>query len=229
MNALREQFISEARELVLQATDDLIAIERTGFDAERLDRVFRAFHTLKGSAGVVELPAMSFVLHAAEDLLAEVNARRRPITTSLVNEALLSLDQISKWIDDFEASGALPSDAGDTARKSTERLRALLNEASAKPVESGQDSGGTPSWASRLAAEIFQLPAKSDHNHLAIEYEPLSDCFFNGDDPLRLLQSVPNLLAVSVEPRKEWQRLGELDPFVCNLRIHERPGSGERD
>jgi len=220
MNALREQFISEARELVLQATDDLIAIERTGFDAERLDRVFRAFHTLKGSAGVVELPAMSFVLHAAEDLLAEVNARRRPITTSLVNEALLSLDQISKWIDDFEASGALPSDAGDTARKSTERLRALLNEASAKPVESGQDSGGTPSWASRLAAEIFQLPAKSDHNHLAIEYEPLSDCFFNGDDPLRLLQSVPNLLAVSVEPRKEWQRLGELDPFVCNLRIH---------
>jgi two-component system chemotaxis sensor kinase CheA len=220
MNALREQFISEARELVLQATDDLIAIERTGFDAERLDRVFRAFHTLKGSAGVVELPAMSFVLHAAEDLLAEVNARRQPITTSLVNEALLSLDQISKWIDDFEASGALPSDAGDTARKSTERLRALLNEASAKPVESGQDSGGTPSWASRLAAEIFQLPGKSDHNHLAIEYEPLSDCFFNGDDPLRLLQSVPNLLAVSVEPRKEWQRLGELDPFVCNLRIH---------
>lgn len=220
MNALREQFISEARELVLQATDDLIAIERTGFDAERLDRVFRAFHTLKGSAGVVELPAMSFVLHAAEDLLAEVNARRQPITTSLVNEALLSLDQISKWIDDFEASGALPSDAGDTARKSAERLRALLNEASAKPVESGQDSGGTPSWASRLAAEIFQLPGKSDHNHLAIEYEPLSDCFFNGDDPLRLLQSVPNLLAVSVEPRKEWQRLGELDPFVCNLRIH---------
>ena len=220
MNALREQFISEARELVLQATDDLIAIERTGFDAERLDRVFRAFHTLKGSAGVVELPAMSFVLHAAEDLLAEVNARRQPITTSLVNEALLSLDQISKWIDDFEASGALPSDAGDTARKSTERLRALLNEASAKPVESGQDSGGTPSWASRLAAEIFQLPGKSDRNHLAIEYEPLSDCFFNGDDPLRLLQSVPNLLAVSVEPRKEWQRLGELDPFVCNLRIH---------
>ena len=49
----------EARELIRQATDDLIALERAGASPERIDGVFRAFHTLKGSAGVVELPAMS--------------------------------------------------------------------------------------------------------------------------------------------------------------------------
>ena len=65
MNALHEQFIAEARELILQATDDLIAMEREGFALERIDRVFRAFHTLKGSAGVVALPAMGLTLHAA--------------------------------------------------------------------------------------------------------------------------------------------------------------------
>ena len=58
MTALQEQFVAEARELVHQATDDLIAAERDGFSPERIDRVFRAFHTLKGSAGVVDLPAM---------------------------------------------------------------------------------------------------------------------------------------------------------------------------
>ena len=63
MNALHEQFVSEARELVQLATDDLIAAEREGFSAERIDRLFRAFHTLKGSAGVVDLPAMG--THAA--------------------------------------------------------------------------------------------------------------------------------------------------------------------
>ena len=56
MNALQEQFVTEARELVRQATDDLIALERDGPSPERIDSVFRAFHTLKGSAGVVELP-----------------------------------------------------------------------------------------------------------------------------------------------------------------------------
>ena len=81
MSALQEQFVTEARELIRQATDDLIALERDGASPERIDRVFRAFHTLKGSAGVVELPAMSIMLHAAEDLLASVrqgDAGQRP-------------------------------------------------------------------------------------------------------------------------------------------------------
>jgi len=72
VNALQEQFVTEARELIRQAIDDLIALERDGTSPERIDRVFRAFHTLKGSAGVVELPAMSIVMHALEDLLAEL-------------------------------------------------------------------------------------------------------------------------------------------------------------
>ena len=76
MSALQEQFVTEARELIRQATDDLIALERDGASPERIDRVFRAFHTLKGSAGVVELPAMSVMLHAAEDLLAGVRPGR---------------------------------------------------------------------------------------------------------------------------------------------------------
>ena len=75
MSALQEQFVTEARELIRQATDDLIVLERDGASPERIDSVFRAFHTLKGSAGVVELPAMSIVLHAAEDLLASRTAR----------------------------------------------------------------------------------------------------------------------------------------------------------
>ena len=69
MNALHEQFVAEARELIQQANDDLIAAEREGFSEERIDRVFRVFHTLKGSAAVVDLPAMGLVMHAAEDVL----------------------------------------------------------------------------------------------------------------------------------------------------------------
>ena len=51
-----------------------MAAEREGFSDERIDRMFRTFHTLKGSAGIVDLPAMGLVLHAAEDVLAAVQA-----------------------------------------------------------------------------------------------------------------------------------------------------------
>ena len=70
MNEFVEQFLLESRELVAQATDDLMALEEKPGDRERLDSAFRAFHTLKGAAGIVEFAAMSRTLHAAEDILA---------------------------------------------------------------------------------------------------------------------------------------------------------------
>ena len=55
MNPIHEQFIAEARDLIHDASDNLIALERDGLENDRIDRVFRAFHTLKGAAGVVGL------------------------------------------------------------------------------------------------------------------------------------------------------------------------------
>ena len=120
MNALHEQFVAEARELIQQSTDDLMALEREGFAIERIDRVFRAFHTLKGSAGVVELPAMSLTLHAAEDLLAAIHGGRMAVTSEVIDGALACLDQVSQWVNAFEAEESLPSNAGEDARSMAE-------------------------------------------------------------------------------------------------------------
>lgn len=214
MNQLQEQFISEAKELILQATNDLMAVERFGFDAERIDRIFRAFHTLKGSAGVVELPAMTLVLHAAEDLLVAVKAKKRAVTTALVSEALQCLDQVSAWVDAFEVRGALPAQAGERARDAALRLRALLSddETSGSPPNKSR-----PDWVAALMQQVLATDASAAL--LAIDYEPLSGCFFNGDDPLALVAAIPELLALSVEPRDPWPPLLDMDPFACNLRI----------
>ena len=113
MNSLQEQFVDEARELIHQATDDLIAAERDGFSAERVDRVFRAFHTLKGSAGVVDLPAMGLTLHAAEDLLAAVASGQAKSSPAVIDKMLACLDQVSAWVDHFEIHQAQAPRAGE--------------------------------------------------------------------------------------------------------------------
>ena len=69
MNEFVEQFLIEGRELVAQGNDDLLALEERPDDRERLDSAFRAFHTLKGAAGIVDFVAMGRALHAAEDVL----------------------------------------------------------------------------------------------------------------------------------------------------------------
>jgi two-component system, chemotaxis family, sensor kinase CheA len=226
VNALHEQFVIEARELIHQATDDLIAMERDGFAPERIDRTFRAFHTLKGSAGVVALPAMTLALHAAEDLLAAIHAGRLSASTEAVDQALACLDKVSVWVDDFEDAASLPPDAGDDARRIAERLRALLSAPTPKRAAPGV--GGTaeaasalPEWAQALIrAEGAAIARDSPpHRLCALCYEPHAGCFFDGDDPIQLIRQIPGMLAVRIETRAPWPPLADLDPFACNLRL----------
>ena len=194
MSALQEQFVTEARELIRQATDNLIALERDGTSPERVDSVFRAFHTLKGSAGVIELPAMSIMLHAAEDLLDSVRHGTLGAGAEIIDAALACLDQVSRWVDNFEAAGALPSRAGEEGRAMAERLRSLVPGRGGEqpmlpapnPLKEG-DRGPLPEWVSRLiAAERDAMTSRMPQEPMvatAISYEPFAGCFYNGDDP----------------------------------------------
>lgn len=163
MTAMHDVFISELRELVAQATDDLIAIEREGFSTERVDRVFRAFHTLKGSAGLVALPAMGLTLHAAEDLVAAIHAERLPASAAVIDQALACLDLVSQWVDAFEADGMLPPQSEGDARAMTDRLRNLLSgqaiqeENKAKGSATGRCRTGSPACRRPSA---MQLPTR---------------------------------------------------------------------
>ena len=239
MSALEDQFVAEARELIRHATDDLIALERDGMAPERVDSVFRAFHTLKGSAGVVELPAMSIVLHAAEDLLDSVRHGTLGAGGEIVDAALSCLDQVSRWVDNFEAAGALPSRAGEDSRAMAQRLRSFLPRRGGEqpaisvpdlPEEAGQ--GPLPEWVLQLiAAERDAITSRMPEGPMAataISYEPLAGCFYNGDDPVQLMQRVPGLLAFQIEPREPFVPLADIDPYACNLRLRAI-SIGDRD
>jgi two-component system, chemotaxis family, sensor kinase CheA len=227
MNALHEQFILEARELIHQATEDLIAAERDGFSADWIDRVFRAFHTLKGSAGVVDLPTMSLTLHAAEDLLAAIQSGRVKTTSAVIDQALACLDQVSGWVNEFEAHETLPPEAGDDARLMADNLRDFVS--GQKRAEAKEASPGTvsiselPDWVGQLIesqrGKLAQDVRVQASELFALAYEPEAGCFFNGHDPLELMRRVPKLLAFQIDQRQPWQPLVDFDPFSCNLRI----------
>lgn len=73
--ALLADFLDEAGDWVGRIGEDLMALDADAIDAERINRLFRGFHTIKGGAGFLGMEAMAKLCHAAEDL---INLLRAP-------------------------------------------------------------------------------------------------------------------------------------------------------
>lgn len=73
--ALLADFLDEAGDWVGRIGEDLMALDADVIDAERINRLFRGFHTIKGGAGFLGMEAMAKLCHAAEDL---INLLRAP-------------------------------------------------------------------------------------------------------------------------------------------------------
>ena len=72
------EFITEAAEHVASAESALLALEKHPNRMDMLDRMFRAFHTIKGVAGFLNLDSIGALAHSTENLLAA--ARKGAVT-----------------------------------------------------------------------------------------------------------------------------------------------------
>ena len=212
MNDFIVQFLLESRELVEQATTDLLALDKAPDDTERLDSVFRAFHTLKGGAGIVDFPAMERTMHAAEDVLVALRSAVRAATAPLIGDCLACLDQVSRWLDVMERTGDLPLHPEVEAGVLIERLAWTAGDPS--PSDALRTASATGDWAEELEAKFATLrPAAQT----AIRYAPAPGCFFNNEDPLARIAALPGLLCVDLASVSPWPTLDALDPFNCNV------------
>jgi two-component system, chemotaxis family, sensor kinase CheA len=224
VNDFLQQFLLESRELIDQASDGLLGLERSDREADRLDAVFRAFHTLKGGAGIVEFPAMERVMHAAEDVLNDARSGKRPLTTGLVGQCLACLDRVLQWLDMLEQTGELPSIGDEQVEQLVSRLAATGGEPSAAGLNATNTT--RQSW---VAAILQRYPSVHAEVLTAIQFIPDTDCFYRGEDPVGRFTALPGLLALELEPVTAWAPLDSLDPFASNLILTALSASSLRD
>jgi two-component system, chemotaxis family, sensor kinase CheA len=184
MNEFLEQFVVEARELIEQVTADLLALEREPGDRASLDGSFRAFHTLKGSAGIVDFAAMGRAMHAAEDVLSMVRQGDRPVTASLIGDCLACLDQVVQWLDSIEESGELPGDADTAADRLAARFQAGEAVIEARTVE-----------APKTEAPVVAAEAQPSDAALAVLREQIALLAVRGEGLEGRIASVGRLAA----------------------------------
>ncbi len=226
MNALQAQFIAESRELLEGIGEAMLTLEKQRQDEESLNNLFRLVHTLKGNCGLFEeLRPIGSVLHSAEDTLDALRDSGGEITSDSADILLDAMDFVSNALDTWETGGYDPEAITPRAKQLAANIKAIRDKDSAPaPTEALEAfvSNAAGAAVSHITAwiepHLCNIPATSK-DLVWVTYEPESQCFFKGEDPLQYIHSVPNLEYLAIIPIEEWPAAQDLDPYNCNLKF----------
>jgi chemosensory pili system protein ChpA (sensor histidine kinase/response regulator) len=92
-----EFFVPEVEEHMQAVTECLLSLEANG-NPEDINRLFRAMHTIKGSAAQVGLSRISTIAHRAEDLVGRIRDGELKPSPRVVDLCLESVDALKKLL-----------------------------------------------------------------------------------------------------------------------------------
>ncbi|WP_315388597.1 chemotaxis protein CheA [uncultured Stenotrophomonas sp.] len=191
-------FFEESREGLDAMEAGLLALESGQQDAEIINSVFRAAHSIKGGAGTFGFDAIAGLTHVLETLLDELRAGKRALEGHAVDAMLSSVDVLRALLREAE-HGQAADPAAVAAVKA--RLEAVL---------SGQTAPSTPA---AVAAKVDDTPEAWQ-----IGFTPAPSLFMSGNDPLRIIRELEHLGSLQVAARMErLPGFAQLDPLEAHL------------
>ncbi|MHB1654960.1 MAG: chemotaxis protein CheA [Burkholderiales bacterium] len=204
----RQTFIAEARELLEDMEKSLLRFESEPEDAETIGAIFRAAHTIKGSAGLFGLdPVVSFT-HIVENVLDRVRDGAVPIEGDLVAVLLESCDHMLLLVNIVADQGG-QLDEATLARESDLRQRLMVYQ------------GVQPSRAAVLVEPELGSSGGgnegADNWHISLRFD--QDVLRNGMDPisfLRYLSTLGEIIAITTLP-DAMPEAASMDPESCYL------------
>lgn len=186
-----QTFISESRELLEAMESALLDVEQTSERDELVNAIFRAAHTIKGSAGLFSLDHIVAFTHVVESVLDQVRDGSLAITEPLVALLLSCRDHISALVEAV-AAGQTEADAELTLKG--DPLVAQLRAHLAAPATS-TPAAGAPLPVRTPSASGDNGTATTDAWHLSLRFGP--DVLRNGMDPLNFIRYLQTLGQIS--------------------------------
>ncbi|WLH70887.1 chemotaxis protein CheA [Pseudomonas sp. FP2309] len=204
LDQAQQTFIVEARELLQAMEQSLLQLESEPDNSDAIGAIFRAAHTIKGSAGLFGLEPVVGFTHIVEDVLDRLRDGSVAVDAALIAVLLKSGDHMLELIEVVANRGeALTPEALEREALLREALRAFQAQDVATPTAEVAVTDAGPS------ADVLW--------HISLRFGV--DVFRNGMDPLsflRYLETLGQLLQVAtltdtLPPLDRW------DPESCYL------------
>lgn len=209
LDKAKQTFIIEARELLGAMEAALLGIEGEVDPGESINAMFRAVHTIKGSAGLFGLDPIVRFSHTVESVMDRVRSRQVTLDPALVSLLLDCHDHLESMIATIQDGEEESPESRELGQKLLSGLIPYLedkgvSEAPVAPVATrSKETGG--GW--------------NECWHLSIRFGP--DVLRNGMDPLSFVRYLGTLGRIThLAPLLESLPAGEAyDPERCYLGL----------
>jgi len=199
-----DTFLQEAEELLAEIDEAALAMSE-GDSEETINRIFRAFHTIKGSSGMCGLTAVADFTHHIETLLDKVRSGTIAASPKLADVVLAGRDQVRAII--AAEQGGDPVPAG-SSEKLIEVLKSFAGEQ------------GTTTMPNIARATETPSSVLTDRKEKAweIRFRPCPTLFHSGGNPILLMRDLSSLGSCEVITHFDAvPSLETIDPSACYL------------
>ncbi|MFZ6801798.1 chemotaxis protein CheW [Undibacterium sp. Di24W] len=187
MKAALDTFVIESRELLQDMEDGLLGLEHDNNPDDAIGAIFRAAHTIKGSAGLFGLDHIVHFTHVVESLLDMLRNEEIAVSTSLVAVLLPCRDHIGSLVDGIAAGNMEENEEQKIAgAKLHEQLRHFMNGGA-----SNQQSQVVPLQEDHVTHATGGGIVDSGNWYLSLRFN--QDCLRNGMDPLSFIRYLSTL------------------------------------
>ena len=207
-------FIDESQELLQEMEDSLIGIEQLDDRDEAVSSIFRAAHTIKGSAGLFGLEAIVEFTHVVENVLDRVRSRELQLSDDLVGLLLSCKDYIGHQIDSINDGEVILTEQ-DKSQESA--LLSQLYQYTEAPDQSDNSTATAQELTSGNAGDTGET-AENHNWHISVHFG--EDCLRNGLDPLsflRFLQTLGTIEHIETVCEEILPECELMDPESCYL------------
>jgi two-component system chemotaxis sensor kinase CheA len=171
----KELFVRTAKEYVETLNDELLILEKEPSNAEAIDAIFRAAHSLKGQSAAMAYEHLGYLCHVIEDVFYDVKENRLALNSQVADVLFAALDSLTDSVESIDNQGN-EIDVSDI----TEQLK---NIAGVSTMGSGKSDhqqavhsrGATQKAVKSKAPSPLKTPAaqEKDNNFLKIRSIPI--------------------------------------------------------
>ena len=217
IKSLLKDFFEEAFEMLDRLEQNILILDNERNNVDAIQEIFRAVHTLKGSAGAVELVETQKYAHRFEDLLDLIRNNKIEVDDATIDVLLKGIDILKDLINTASEESEYSGDIEAEIKKLEDFKNMKLGQGPAP------SSGDAPA----AAATSGNAPAAPEAEKKVNKYELLP----NDSDLLGIIRDnveenvKTKLVHVSFDPESPMRTVGGVQVFVALKDVGEIMGS----